>query len=98
MVHLTGTYSPSPLMIASLTIIAFSLLLFVYWFHSVCSLIIQASQASECKLEATIRLNFSDARQKLTTDSPVLLHEYYQVLLRDHAVLTDLLDGLRGPT
>lgn len=85
-------------MIATLTIIAFSLLFFVCWFHSVCSLVIRGSQAAECKLEATIRLNFPDAPQKLTTDSPVLLHEFYQVLLRDHAILTDLLEGLAGPT
>jgi|SRR5579872_608856 len=85
-------------MISSLTIIAFSLLLFVYWFHSVCILIIRDSQAAECKLEATIRLNFSDARLKLTTNSPVLLDEFYQVLLTDHVILTDLLDGLSGPT
>jgi len=85
-------------MIASLTIIAVSLLLFVYWFHSVCALIIRGSQAAECKLEATIRLSFLEAPQKLTTDSPVLLDEFYQVLLRDHAILTDLLEGLAGPT
>src|SRR5260370_36551404 len=85
-------------MIANLTIIAFSLLLFVYWFHAVCALIIRGSQAAECKVEATIRLNFFDAQQKLTTNSPVLLHEFYEVLLSDHLILTELLDGLAGPT
>jgi hypothetical protein len=85
-------------MIASVIILAVSVLLFVYWFHSICALIIRGSQAAECKLEATIRLSFLEAPQKLTTDSPVLLDEFYQVLLRDHSILTELLDGLAGPT
>jgi hypothetical protein len=85
-------------MITSLFIIAFSLPLFILWFHSICTLIVRSTQTGDCPLGATIRLSFSQAQEKLTTDSPILLHEFYEVLLTDHLVLTDLLDGLAGPS
>jgi hypothetical protein len=78
-------------MIASVLIIAFSLVLFVYWFRYSCLLLIRRN--SEQPVESG-QFNFNAVQQGLKTG--MALDPLHQSLDRDYRVLTYLLDHAAG--
>ncbi|HEX3743770.1 MAG TPA: hypothetical protein VHW09_07565 [Bryobacteraceae bacterium] len=79
-------------MIASILIIAFSLVLFIYWFRYSCLLLLRSS--SEQPAAAAERYHFITVRQNLP--GAVALDPLRQSLDRDYRLLTYLLDHAAG--
>jgi len=76
-------------MLASVLIIAFSLLLFVYWFRCSCILLLR-SQADQPAAAAASRYSYAHVQQCLKTETELApLHGFLE---RDYRVLTYLLD------
>lgn len=79
-------------MIASILIIAFSLVLFLYWFRYSCLLLLR--RTSEPSAAAADRFHFVAVRQNLP--DAVTLDPLHQALERDYRLLTYLLDHAAG--
>jgi len=80
-------------MLASVLIIVFSLVLFVYWFRYSCVLLLR-NGAEQASTEAAERFHFADVQQRLETGADL---DPLQVWLdRDYKVLTYLLEHAAG--
>jgi hypothetical protein len=79
-------------MIASVLIIAFSLVLFVYWFRYSCLLLLRRS--ADAPVAAADRFNYVTVQQGLKAG--LALDPLSQSLDRDYRVLTYLLDHAAG--
>lgn len=83
-------------MIASLLIIAFSMLLFLYWFRYTCLLILSTKTTKDYALEvaAANQLSFISAQERLReeADAEGRLENLRQSLDRDYQLLTGLLN------
>jgi len=79
-------------MIASVLIIAFSLVLFVYWFRYSCLLLLRRS--ADAPVAAADRFNYVTVQQGLKAG--LALDPLRQSLDRDYRVLTYLLDHAAG--
>jgi hypothetical protein len=80
-------------MLASILIIAFSLVLFVYWFRYSCILLLR-NRADQPAGVAAERFNYADVRQQL--QSALELDPLHHSLERDYRVLTYLLEHAAG--
>lgn len=81
-------------MIASILILAFSLLLFLYWFRYTCLLILSAKPAKDFagQVAAANQLGFLEVQSRLRgAFEPVVLDQLHESLDRDFRLLTDLL-------
>lgn len=83
-------------MLASILIIAFSLVLFVYWFRYSCILLLRnaAENAAPSDTALDTRFHFVDVRERLKTESE--LGPLHQSLNRDYQVLTYLVQHAAG--
>jgi hypothetical protein len=79
-------------MIASVLIIAFSLVLLIYWFRYSCLLLLR-SRADQTAVAAE-RFNYGSVRQGLKAG--LALDPLHQSLERDYRILTYLLDHAAG--
>jgi hypothetical protein len=80
-------------MLASVLIIAFSLVLFVYWFRYSCILLLR-SQAQQTDAAAAGRFSYAHVQQCLKTGME--LDPLHRALERDYKVLTYLLEHAAG--
>jgi len=80
-------------MLASILIIIFSLVLFLYWFRYSCILLLR-SRADQPVTEAADRFHYSDVQQRLKT--ALELDPLHHSLDRDYQVLTYLLEHAAG--
>ena len=80
-------------MLASVLIIVFSLVLFVYWFRYSCILLLR-SQVDQPLAETASRFNYADVQQRLKTE--LELDPLHLSLERDYKLLTYLLDHAAG--
>jgi len=80
-------------MLASILIICFSLVLFVYWFRYSCILLLR-NRAEQAAPAGDIRFNFASVQELLKTAEP--LDPLHQSLQRDYQVLTYLLRHAAG--
>jgi hypothetical protein len=80
-------------MLASVLIIAFSLVLFIYWFRYSCILLLR-NRADQPALDAADRFSFAHVQQSLKT--AVELDPLHLSLERDYKVLTYLLEHAAG--
>ncbi|HUI53374.1 MAG TPA: hypothetical protein VLY04_00290 [Bryobacteraceae bacterium] len=80
-------------MLASILIICFSLVLFVYWFRYSCILLLR-NRAEQAAPTADIRFNFASVQERLKTAQA--LDPLHQSLQRDYQVLTYLLRHAAG--
>ncbi|MFN3322673.1 MAG: hypothetical protein ACK5AZ_04180 [Bryobacteraceae bacterium] len=80
-------------MLASLVIIVFSLVLFVYWFRYTCLLILRAMPTQEyaSQVAEANHLNFLAVQDRLRAGAGADLDELHTMLERDYNVLTYLL-------
>jgi len=81
-------------MIASVLIITFSLVLFVYWFRYSCLLLLRRS--SDQQVAAADRFNYVAVQQGLKTGMDLELDPLHRSLDRDYRVLTYLLEHAAG--
>lgn len=83
-------------MIASVLIIGFSLVLFVYWFRYSCMLLLrsQVEQAASAPAAPDNRFSFMEVRERLKTEP--LLDPLHRSLNRDYQVLIYLLEHAAG--
>jgi hypothetical protein len=79
-------------MIASVLIITFSLVLFVYWFRYSCLLLLR--RGADLPVAAADRYNYVSVQQGLKT--AMELDPLYRALDRDYRVLTYLLEHAAG--
>jgi len=83
-------------MLASISIIGFSLVLFVYWFRYCCALVLRNSQEQLAGLPAAAdtRFGVADVIERLRTEEKLdLIH---QALHRDYEVFTYLVQHAAG--
>jgi hypothetical protein len=80
-------------MLASILIIVFSLVLFVYWFRYSCILLLR-SRADQPAAEAADGFQYADVQQQLPT--AVELDPLHRALDRDYKVLTYLSEHAAG--
>ena len=80
-------------MLASVLIIAFSIVLFVYWFRYSCILLLRA-RADEPAATAADRFSYTQVQQDLKTG--LELDPLHRSLERDYKVLTYLLEHAAG--
>lgn len=78
-------------MLASLLIIAFSFVLFVYWFRYSCILLLRnaAEQVASCRPDADSRFSVAELQARLKSDEP--LDPLHSALHQDFLVLNYLL-------
>lgn len=83
-------------MLASILIIAFSLILFVYWFRYSCSLILRnaVEEVAVARTEPDTRFSFTEVKSQLRSDSA--LDPLHAALHRDYQMLTYLLQHAAG--
>jgi hypothetical protein len=83
-------------MLASILIIALSLVLFVYWFRYSCILLLRnaAEQIATANSDQDTRFNFSDVQVRLKTEQ--VLDPLHVLLNRDYQMLTYLLEHAAG--
>lgn len=80
-------------MLASVLIIAFSLVLFVYWFRYSCILLLR-NRAEQPAGAAVERFHYADVQQRLKT--ALELDPLHRSLERDYKILTYLLEHAAG--
>ncbi len=81
-------------MIASILILIFSLILFLYWFRYTCLLVLQ-TETSEKNVRQVVsanQLNFVTVQKTLNQGGEVALDSLHLALENDYRVLTFLLD------
>jgi len=84
-------------MVASLLIIAFSLVLLAYWFRYTCLLLLSNSGTSAAaSFQEDPRLNYRQVQDDLKTTSGAALDRLQRALDRDYAVLTYVLQHASG--
>ncbi len=85
-------------MLASILIIAFSAVMFVYWFRYTCILVLDGSTEEEyaTRVAAANGLCFPEVHGKLTAAGDVLLDPLHRSLERDFRVLSYLLEHAAG--
>ena len=83
-------------MLASILIIAFSLILFVYWFRYSCILLLRnaAEQAAAADTGRDTRFTFADVKARLQSEDA--LDPLHAALNRDYQVLTYLVEHAAG--
>lgn len=82
-------------MLASILIIAFSLILFVYWFRYSCILLLRnAAEAAVTGGDRDTRFTFADVKARLQSEDA--LDPLHAALNRDYQVLTYLLEHAAG--
>ncbi|HXB67440.1 MAG TPA: hypothetical protein VNY05_04315 [Candidatus Acidoferrales bacterium] len=83
-------------MLASILIIGFSLVLFVYWFRYCCSLVLRNSQEQLAALPAVAdtRFGVADVIERLRTEEE--LDPIHRALRRDYEVFTYLVQHAAG--
>ncbi|MCC6861309.1 MAG: hypothetical protein IT158_22265 [Bryobacterales bacterium] len=80
-------------MISSLLIIAFSLVLLVYWFRYTCLALLRAGGDEDCgDVIAANRLQFAAVREELRKSPDTPLDRLHEALESDYRILTYLLE------